>query len=324
MSIPDVDFYSLQVFLMVCQQKSFAKAARKLFLSEPAVSMRIRALEQRLGVQLFQRGHYGVRLTPAATLLQDPAARVLDLFSQAASEARAIGSAVTSHVTMWCAPTTLAYLLPNLVTRFSDRQPEVELVARSGRPELVLTELVAGELDCAIVASKDKPSIGGFEVHELFRDIVGMVVPPSHVLAQQATVSLHDLACERILCWERAGGYWPQVKQALEGSPAKLRNLLSVESLEALKELTKRGVGVAFFPQVIVVEDVRRGELVFRPFQVAADTNMEIRTWLCYSKKHALAVKLVGLEEVLQGCSAELQQRLDAGIKQARSPLLLS
>jgi hypothetical protein len=51
---------------------------------------------------------------------------------------------------------------------------------------------------------------------------------------------------------------------------------------------------------------------------------MQISTWLCYPKKHALAETLVALEEVLQVCSAELQQRLDAGIKQARSPLLLS
>ena len=308
----DLDLLSLRIFLAICEEGSFAKAARKLFLSEPAVSVRMRILEERLGFTLFVRSRGGAEPTYAGSQFREAATRTLEQLQTAVDETRALAKRITSRITMWCPPIILSYLLPEVLTRFSAVHPEVELVAGSGRPSPVAAELLGGRLDCALIVDMDRPSLKGYEVVPCFHDTVGLALAADHPLAAEGRLEPDHVIGQRLLSNGRNDGYLAFVREALARKGLRHDEVIAVESLEARKMLVRQQFGISFFIMVSVLDEVVRGELVFRPLQLTPGHPLEVTTWFCSSRTHALRHEITDLRQVMLEASRGLQARLGA------------
>src|SRR4051812_1948763 len=123
----DIDLLSLRIFLAICTEGSFAKAAHQLFLSEPAVSVRMRLLEEHLGFTLFVRSRGGAVPTNAGRSFREVAARLLGELQDAVEETRATARRITARVTFWCAEGTASYMFPEVLPPFADQHPDIEV-----------------------------------------------------------------------------------------------------------------------------------------------------------------------------------------------------
>jgi DNA-binding transcriptional LysR family regulator len=302
----DVDLFSLEAFLAVCDEGSFAGAARRLFLSEPAISVRIKNLEERLGVVLFSRSSRGVRLTHAGVVLQSGLSRIMDDLRACIDESQAAAREAHQQVTLWAPPVTLAKLLPPILERFGAAHPDIYLRTRSERPSDVATELILGRLDCAAITDIHQPHLDGFEILPVLADVVGLVVASDHPLAAPGDVTVGDLEPFRLVAYERRHGYWPLVRRALTRSGYHATSTLAVESLDVLRELTRRGQGIAFLPNVVVLDDLQRGEVVFRPLDLGRGQRLDLVTWFCFSRAHALMRELAELGDIFAQSAARL------------------
>ena len=311
----DVHLFSLELFLAVCEEGSFSKAGRRFFLSEPSVSARIKHLEEVLGFDLFARSRRGVQLTHAGTVFRSRAAPSLEGLQSAMVEAQAAAGRNVSRITLWASASTLSHLLPGMLTGFQEQHPEAEIAVRSAQPGQVLAQLSSGAIDCAIVHEPERPRLPGFRELELFRNVVGLVVASNHPLAQQPRVTLDELAAHRLLHYEQGRGYWPVIQEALRRAGLNSANSLSIESLDGLRELAKRGFGIVFLALSMVLEEIEQGELVFLPLQSAPGKLVENCAWFCYSRTHRFKHELDDLAAITQVEARSLQQRLQGCLR---------
>src|SRR5688500_4672279 len=122
----DFNLYPLHIFRQVARLGSITRAADELYVSQPAVSAHIRALELRYGDVLFERTPRGVRLTPAGEIVMEYANRVFPLLQDLTAAVESARGTVQGEVTIAASSTQAAYLLPGLLRRFRDRHPEAE------------------------------------------------------------------------------------------------------------------------------------------------------------------------------------------------------
>ncbi|MEA2640501.1 MAG: LysR family transcriptional regulator, low CO2-responsive transcriptional regulator [Chloroflexota bacterium] len=310
----DVDLLSLRIFLAICDEGSFAKAAHKLFLSEPAVSVRMRILEERLGFTLFVRSRGGAEPTHAGRSFQTVATRLLQELQDAVEETRATARRIAARVTLWCAEGTASYVLPELLPQFVEQHAHIEVVTRSGRPQQVLPDLIHGQLDCALYADLVVPSLKGYELTPCFRGPIGLALTPDHPLAARRCLVSEDLAGQRLLSNERTTGYLALVREALARHGVRPGEVYPVESLDARRVLCERGFGVAFFPLVTVLEAVARGELAFRPLELAPGRLVEVTTWFCFARTHTLRAELRDMRDLATASAVGLQAKVDAAV----------
>ena len=310
----NVDLFSIEVFLAVCQEGSFAEAARRLFVSEPAVSMRIRSLERQLGLTLFVRSHRGARPTRAGSILREGAQQTLARLETSIQEAQAAERGIITRLYFWL-PANLSVLLPDIFRGFAGGNPHVELMTQSEAPGAVLERLANGDVDCAVIADEQKPHLNGFESTPILQDQVGLALSASHPLASQATIMPEDLAPYRLFIYQATGlPLWQSVRGAFAGTSLRVSEVLPIGSPEGLKELVKAGLGVAFLSHVGVLQEVERGDVVFRSIRPTGRGGMLRTMWFTFARRHVLGTELVGLREELCEAGLQLQMRLNASL----------
>src|SRR5215510_10343570 len=122
-----MEFYQLQGFLEVAETQSFTQAAKNLFLTQPALSLQIKALETEVGEPLFERQGKGVLLTPAGRLLQERAEQILALVNQAQQELQAVYGLQSGSLKIGASESLCLYVLPQVLQFFQQRFPGVAL-----------------------------------------------------------------------------------------------------------------------------------------------------------------------------------------------------
>jgi DNA-binding transcriptional LysR family regulator len=196
-----LDSRSLVQFIAVAETQSFRQAAERLHLSQPPLSRAIRALEERLGVALFERSATGVTMTPAGRHLLPRARRILRLLDEAHAELRAMAGTpevlrlgFTAAVESQC----FAAWLDGM----KQRRPALELRASFDTSPRLLRQLNAGRLDAAFVALPARDD--GLALVEVMRQPMRAALPAAHPCARRRRVALADLADGPMLWFERA------------------------------------------------------------------------------------------------------------------------
>src|SRR5918911_5216086 len=141
----------LRYFLTVAAELHFARAAQRLFISQPALSQQIRSLEAELGLKLLERNRRGVRLTPEGAAFLPEARAVVQQADHALEVARALAEGATGHLRMSYVVTTPGGLPELVVSEYQRRYPQVHINADSGSTTQNLERLRCGELDVAFV-----------------------------------------------------------------------------------------------------------------------------------------------------------------------------
>ena len=183
----------LRYFVTVAAELHYARAARRLFISQPALSQQIRSLEGELGFKLLQRNSRGVQLTPEGEAFLAEAKTVVRDADHAADVARALAKGATGHLRLSHLRTMPGGLPERIVSEYQRRYPGVEIIPESGSTEQNIERLRGGQLDLAFVLAplENAPELGCMAVStEPF--VVAM--PSAHPLSRRRRIRREDLA----------------------------------------------------------------------------------------------------------------------------------
>lgn len=246
-----MEFRHLRYFLMLAEELHFGRAAQRLAISQPPLSLNIQQLEASVGAQLFTRNSRGVQLTAAGSAFVPAARALLAQASAAAREAREVAEGQSGQLQIGFAGTMLYCGLPQILRRFQTSHPRLRLVLRELSSSEQLSELLRDRLDVGFVHTPRVPS--GFEQILVASQPLVACLPTSHPLAGEPHLGLQALVGQDLVVVSRtvSPDYNERILQLCEQSgwmpPVvhELRHWLSVVSL------VSQGLGAALVPQAL-------------------------------------------------------------------------
>jgi DNA-binding transcriptional LysR family regulator len=257
-----MDFRRLEAFCKVYDLKSFSKAGQELFLSQPTISAHVSSLEQDLGVRLFDRLGRVVLPTPAGEILYRHAQEAFASLATARAEIEYLQDRVAGDLIVAGSTIPAHYLLPQLLSRFARKYPEVKIQLRVGDSRSVARQVSRGELLVGVVgAQEDFPDLVYERVLE--DDLVIVAAPDmcpagGHLLPE-------DLASHSWVMREVGSGTRKAFEQGVSAMGVELRTLsvaVTVESTQAVLQCVLAGLGLSCTSRLAAGSLLDRGELV--------------------------------------------------------------
>jgi DNA-binding transcriptional LysR family regulator len=233
----------LSAFHAVARLGSVSRAASELYLTQPAVSIQLKLLEESAGTPLLQREGRGVRLTPAGDLMASYAGRILDLWRDVGDEMATLRGVFSGTLRIG-AVTTAEYLLPPLLVSFANELPNVKVKLRVGNRDEIVRMLAAQEVDLVIMGRPPgelKTMATAFAKHPM-----AFIASPRHPLMARRGLTLADLDGANLLARERGSGTRTTLERLFKDEAIALRIGSELSSNEAIKQMCVAGFGVAF------------------------------------------------------------------------------
>jgi len=255
----------LSIFQAVAQAGSVSAGARKLRVSQSAVSKQLAEFESTLGLSLFDRLPRGVRLTDAGRLLQTHADRLIATEKEAEAAIRDLKMGVRGRLQIGASRTVGAYLMPPLLARFRREFADVEIALHVENTATIESRLIAGEIDIGFAEGIIGSDLLEYQVFD--RDELILIVAPDHALAGAKQVSPSQLAQHDILMHETGSGTRSVTEKALSEKGITLRPCMTLASTEAIKRTAVTGIGAAILSVTAVRSELESGSLVQVPIK---------------------------------------------------------
>ena len=254
----------LETFVEVARYGNVTRAAEALYLSQPSVSSRLRALECELGEQLLIRTGRGVRLTDTGREFLPYAERAVRAFRDGRGALGELREAQAGSLALGAAPAVSTYFLPAVLKRFAALYPGVRLSVRTGHSEEVLGMVLDDQVQVGLVRRLPHPEI---EVQPCYDDELVLVVHSAHPFRTRAIVSLQDVVGEGLVLFDRTSSYYELTRALFLDSGVVPSSVMELDNIGAAKKLVELGMGVALLPRVAVEREVALG--VMTPIAIA-------------------------------------------------------
>ncbi|MFY9754148.1 MAG: LysR family transcriptional regulator [Candidatus Acidiferrales bacterium] len=249
----------VETFLAVVSYGGFHRAAEALRVSQPAVSARIRALEDSLGVSLFTRGTSTLTISPAGKALRPHAEMLLRTVALALQSVHELQPSIGGSLRIAAALSVCTYFLPDVMKDYQAANSKVMVSLRSGNSMQVLKMVLDGETDIGVARSLNHPEV---ETMTLRDDPLILVGHPMHAQAGKRRVQMEEVESWPLIFYDRGSSDWT-LSQSLFRRAGLLPNVvLEVETIEAAKRMVERKLGLSFLPLIAVSNELARGELV--------------------------------------------------------------
>lgn len=251
----------LRYFDALARHRHFGRAAEASSISQPALSMQIRDLEDSLGTPLVERGPRSLRLTPFGEDFLTRARAILRQVEELEDLARAARSELAGRLRIGVIPTVAPYLLPRLIARMTALYPALELTLRETVTPRLLRDLAEGRLDCALLALPvSEPAL---EEVALFSESFMLVRPSDD--EDKPVPDRERLREMRLLLLEEGHCFRDQALSFCAGDTAAPREMMDGSSLSTLVQMVGAGIGVTLIPEMAVPVETRSA-----PVSVAA------------------------------------------------------
>jgi DNA-binding transcriptional LysR family regulator len=241
----------LQFFTAVAEELSFSRAAVRLHVAQPSLSTQIKALEEEVGAQLFERDKRHVSLTPAGRRFQSRAATILSLAESAKSEARSTELGRLGTINLgYTALSMFSTALPHAIRQYRLQEPNVLMILRELTSLEQLHELGQRTLDVGVLRKMDVSSPKGISIVEWYRTPLVAALPQDHPRAASISLSLNDLKNEPFIMYPRQAGtgiYW-HVLDLCTAAGFRPRVVREVIESSTIIGLVAAGVGIAIVP----------------------------------------------------------------------------
>lgn len=236
-------FKQLQALLLVARHQSVSRAAEALHVTQPAVSLQLRMLEEAAGTPLTRKAGRGIQLTAAGEVVVDFADRIVRLWEEAGDEVAALKGAMSGTLRIG-AVMTAEYLLPPMLVQFTTERPDVRIKLQVGNRNEIISMLARHEIDLAVMGTP--PRELRTNAARFARHPMAFVASPSHPLMKKKRVSLADISEQNLLVRERGSGTRTAIERLYKETGNALHIGSELSSNEAIKRMVAAGLGVAF------------------------------------------------------------------------------
>jgi LysR family transcriptional regulator, hydrogen peroxide-inducible genes activator len=290
----------LRYFEALARHGHFGRAADTCAISQPALSMQIKDMEEMLGVVLFERGARQVRLTSFGEAFAPRARGILQAVDELEDLARASHDRLVGRLRIGVIPTVAPYLLPTILASLAQMNAALDVHVRETTTPKLLQELAEGRLDTAIVALPvSEPSMT--EVVLFAEDFV--LVRPSADVGKPVP-SRENLREMRVLLLEEGHCFRDQALSFCNLPSARPRELLDGSSLSTLVQLVSAGIGITLIPEMAVGVETRSAPVCVARFKSPRPSRTVGMIW---RKTSPLAAQLIQIADVVRAATEGLR-----------------
>lgn len=256
-----MNFKQLEAFIQVAELHSFTRAARHLYMSQPAISFQIKALEEELEVTLFQRTEKKVSLTQAGRLLYPEAKKMLAHYNNIKAGLDALRGLKSGHLLIGASTIPGEYLLPGYLGLFRQRYPGVQVNLRVAGSGDVVRWVQEREIDLGVVGAIQ--NVENLVFNEWIKDELVLIVPPGHRW-DGSWVNMADLVEEKFIMREEGSGTRKSMLEILERyglGVDKLDVNMELGSTRAVISAVQAGMGIGFVSRWAVADVLEVGKV---------------------------------------------------------------
>jgi len=231
----------IEAFLTVAERRSVSKAAEVLYVTQPALTTRIKKLERDLGVELFVRTPRGMRLTAEGRAFRGHAQRAVQELAQGRELLRELREGRVGELLLGAAPAISTYVLPLVLRRFQASFPNVHLIVRTGHSEEILEMVLREQVQVGLVRELPHPATTS---RRLYEDEIVLVVHPAHRFAAERSIAVDELAGERLILFDRTSSYFVLTSAFFRDAGVVPRGVMELDNVDATKKMVEQDLGI--------------------------------------------------------------------------------
>ena len=256
-----MEIRQLRAFVAIAETGTFTAGALRVHVTQAAISMQIRQLESEIGARVFVRAPRHVILTEAGEQLLRRARQILREHDAALDEIAELAGAERGRLRIGSASAmVLTDQLPAILAELRAQHPGAEIGVTSGTSEVLVDQILAGDIDIAFVSLP--VDVRGIKTERLSEDQLVAIASPRHKLAKQRTISAYTLAGERLILGERGGNTRRLIDQFFAQAGVTLHVAMELSRQQAIRRMVEADMGVGIVPLQSVIEEVEAGNLV--------------------------------------------------------------
>ena len=254
--------FRLQVFHTVAQRLNFTRAAKELFITQPAVTRHIHELEQHFKVKLFERNGTRIKLAPAGRRLLQHTEELFAVYRNLEFDMSSLTQGFSGRLFLGGSMTTAPYIIPPILADFHSRYTEVQVSLTTGNTQQIEQALEGQQIDLGIVEGHSRnPSI---KYTEFMKDEIVLVSNLAHPLAKKQSIRPEELTRIPLLLREPGSGSLEVLAHALKGVGIKLSQLqkeMQLNSTEIIKSYLQHAPCMAFLSINAVLKELQNNEI---------------------------------------------------------------
>ena len=255
-----MEIRQLKAFLAIAEAKTFTAGARRVNVTQAAISMQIRQLEDEVGLSLFTRTPRRVILTEAGEYLLERARKILREHDSALAEIAEVAGAEYGRLRIGSASGTFAMQqLPVIMKQLKEKFPNSELSVASGTSQKLIDRMMHGEIDTAFISLPvDNTNV---TCESLFSDEIVAIAHPKHPLAKEKYISAATLAGENLILGERGGNTRRMIDEFFAAANVKPNIAMELSRQEAVTQMVEQNLGVGMAGAKTVAKEIKEGRL---------------------------------------------------------------
>lgn len=262
----NITLKQLRAFVELASTKSYAAAAERLSLSQPALSICIKNLESEVGGTLFSRTTRSVDLTPEGLAFFPKARKLLMDWFDTFEAVNEMFTLQQGRITISAMPSFASSLLPPVLKRYNQRFPNIRIDVIDVVMETVITSVIKGEAELGVVFEPD--NLAELEFHPLLENEFVAVMHPEHELSAEPQIQLSQLSQQALVMMNRGSSIRMWLEEAFEKQGIQPAIAAEAWQLDTLGEMVKVNLGLAIVP-ALCQQQMKRKELVCIPVDYA-------------------------------------------------------
>jgi DNA-binding transcriptional LysR family regulator len=256
-----MEIRQLRAFVAIAEAKTFTAGARRVNVTQAAISMQIRQLEDELTMPIFTRTPRRVILTEAGEWLLTRARKILTEHDSALAEISELAGAEYGRLRIGSASAMFAtQQLPTIMQKLRETFPNAELTVNSGTSAALVDKIMHGEIDTAFISFPVENSNVICDL--LFSDEIVAIAHPSHHLRGEKFISAATLAGEKLILGERGGNTRRMIDEFFNASNVRPNVVMELSRQEAINQMVENNLGVGIAGAKTVAKEIREGKLI--------------------------------------------------------------
>ena len=280
----------LRFVVSVAQEKNFRRAAAKSFVSQPALSLAIKKIENELGVLIFERNRMGISLTTVGEKIVNQAQIVLEEVDKIKAISVVERNTQQVEVKIGLIYSIAPYLLPSIIPLVKNSSPEIILEAEEDITTNLVKKLDEGSIDAAIIALPFV--VPGIETQLLYDEPFKVLIPTKHPWNNKQKINAKELKNEKILLLDNTHCFSMQVREACPGISDKAE-VQAGTSLETIRNMVASNLGISILPQSATANNYSNDLINILPFESPIPFRRVAMAFRRGSSKQASLVKIV-------------------------------
>ncbi|MGC8790060.1 MAG: LysR substrate-binding domain-containing protein [Desulfurella sp.] len=279
MNVADLSLHHVVVFNSVAKTLNMSKSAKELLVTQSAISQTIKDLETKFSVKLFLRKNRRLYLTEEGKEFYYYTKKIFDILEEAKLCLENFNTLKKGRVSIGASMTIGNYLLPELIVKFKQTYPDIDLSLFIANSSEVIEKLRTSEIDLALIEGLPYTNDKSIKITRFAKDKLTFICSPQHKFASQQKVTLKELQKEQFIMRERGSGTRHIIEAELAKLGAHVKVAYEFNNPEAIKNAVSCNLGISALSELIIKNEIQMGMLKEIPI-----TNIKIYRWFYLMK----------------------------------------